>query len=103
MKLMMKLALGCVAVGLFGIVHAGPPVANPEPMDLDPEMSAKLYKEKSKRDSSLIGKPATSAECGSVNINSNNEKKSNSGIGNIMGRSNTTIVTGPVINTANCK
>ena len=40
--------------------------------------------------------------CGTVNINSN-DKKSNSGIKDMFGKQSTTIVTGPVINMANCK
>ena len=100
---LMKFAVGCVATGAFAIAFAGPPTANPEPMDLDPDLKAKIMKEQSKRNPLLSGKEGGSgAECGTVNINSN-EKKSNSGIGNIMGKQSTTIVMGPVINTANCK
>ena len=101
MKSLMKFAVGCVTTGSFAMALAGPPTANPEPMDLDPDLKAKVLKEQSKRNPLLSGKEG-GAECGTVNINSN-EKKSNSGIGNIMGKQSTTIVMGPVINTANCK
>lgn len=46
--------------------------------------------------------PGAKGDCGSVNINSN-DKKSNSGIKDMFGKQSTTIVTGPVINMANCK
>lgn len=93
-----------------GSAHAAPPVVNPEPLDLDPDITAKLLKEKSKRstiaDGMRSGRSASaggSSECGTVNINSNNNSKSNSGIREMFGKQSTTIVTGPVINAANCK
>ena len=49
-----------------------------------------------------IGNNDGKGECGNVNINSN-DNKSNSGIKDMFGKQTTTIVTGPVINMANCK
>ena len=97
-------------LSLFALAYASPPTVNPEQMDIDPDMQAKIMKEKSKRSSvgdaggGAVGSSSSSSskdDC-SININSN-EKKSNSGIGAIMGKSTTTIVTGPVINMAKCK
>jgi hypothetical protein len=76
-------------------------------MDLDPSITAKILIQQSKRNSTgeagggAVGS-SSSKDCGTVNINSN-EKKSNSGIGNIMGNKSTTIITGDVINMAKCK
>jgi hypothetical protein len=87
--------------------HASPPTVNPEPMDLDPATNATIMKEKSKRRNmeqagGSEGSSSSSSNCGQVNIN-NNDKKSNSGIKDMFGKTQTTIVTGPVINMANCK
>lgn len=88
---------------------APPPAVNAEPMDLDADLVAKIGKEKTKQavaqNAALAqGKqaPGAKGDCGSVNINSN-DKKSNSGIKDMFGKQSTTIVTGPVINMANCK
>lgn len=110
-------AVGVCAALLFSIStvsHAAPPpVVNPEQMDMGVEINAKIGKEKSKRNSMLDGQKIGGGSggsggsgggdnCGQVNINSN-EKKSNSGIKDMFGKQSTTIVTGPVINMANCK
>ena len=110
MKPLVRSAAGFVMLSLFALAYASPPTVNPEQMDIDPDMQAKIMKEKSKRSSvgeaggGAIGESGSKDkdECGNVNINSN-EKKSNSGIGAIMGKSTTTIVTGPIINMARCK
>ena len=107
MKAFIRYAAGVALCSLFAVVHASPPSVNPEQMDLDPDIMAKIFKEKSKRNTSgqaAAGSPGGSAskDCGTVNIASN-EKKSNSGIGNIMGKQTTVVVTGDVINMANCK
>ena len=109
MKIFIRSAAGLALLSLFAVAHASPPTVNPEQMDLDPEMQAKIMKEKSKRSSvgeaggGAVGeKSGSKDDCGSVNINSN-DKKSNSGIGQIMGKSTTTIVTGSIINMAKCK
>ena len=107
MKAFIRYAAGVALCSLFAVVHASPPSVNPEQMDLDPDIMAKIFKEKSKRNTSgqaAAGSPGGSGskDCGTVNIASN-EKKSNSGIGNIMGKQTTVVVTGDVINMANCK
>lgn len=108
----MKNASVCVAavvmVLLAGSAHAAPPVVNAEQMDMGTDITAKIGKEKSKRSmqsagmNSEQGAGGGSSGCGTVNINSN-DKKSNSGIKDMFGKQSTTIVTGPVINMANCK
>ena len=101
---LIRSALGVATLSLFSMAYAGPPSVNPEPMDLDADLQAKIMKEKSKRDTSLIGGSGSSSkDCGTVNINSNNDKKSNSGFKDMFGKQSTTIVTGPVINMDNCK
>lgn len=101
-----SLYLTVLSAALVAQAHAAPPVVNPEQMDMGTDISAKIVKEKSKRqvleqeagDSGGGGKSG----CGTVNINSS-EKKSNSGVKDMFGKQSTTIVTGPVINMANCK
>jgi len=98
-----------LATGLAWGANGGP-IPNPE-FDLDADMSAKLYKEKARQgtiaDGMKYGRNTNSAsadgECGNVNINSNNNQQSNSGIKEMFGKQSTTIVTGPVINAARCK
>ena len=108
MTISAKSLIGSAIVCLFAAAaHASPPTVNPEPMDLDAETNAKIFKEKSKRNTmgEAGGGQAGGAKdsgCGQVNINSN-EKKSNSGLKDMFGKQQTTIVTGPVINMANCK
>ena len=95
----------------FAAAHASPPSVNPEQMDLDPDISAKILKEKAKRNpgatpagNSTAGAGGSSG-CGQVNINSANssDKKSASGLSEMFGKQSTTVITGPVINMANCK
>jgi hypothetical protein len=93
-----------------GTVLASPPTANPEAPDMDMDITAKIMKEKSRRGGTIAdgikqGRDGGSSggECGSININSNNAPKSNSGIREMFGKQNTTIITGPVINMPNCK
>ena len=108
MNILSRCASGLAAALLFGSVHAAPPQVNAEPMDLDADISAKIFKEKARQrtasgDSGSGGSPSgSSSECGTVNINSN-DKKSNSGVKEMFGKQSTTIVTGPVINMAKCK
>jgi len=89
---------------VFAAAHGSPPTVNPEQMDLDPDITAKILKEKSKRVTTPAagGGDSASKDCGSVNIASN-EKKSNSGIGQMLSKPTTVIVTGDVINMAKCK
>jgi hypothetical protein len=98
------------ALFLAGNAMASPPVANPEGPDMDMDITAKIMKEKSRRGGSISdgmrsGRSGDSSggECGSININSNNAPKSNSGIRDMFGKQSTTIITGPVINMPNCK
>jgi hypothetical protein len=110
MNTLTKVACGIGAALIFAFAHAAPPTVNPEAPDLDPDISAKILKEKAKRNPGATpagnsgGSNSSSSGCGQVNINSNdNSKKKISGIGDIMGNKSTTIVTGDVINMANCK
>ena len=106
--------VGLSAVLAFSMAFAAsPPSVNAEQMDLDVDILAKITKEKSKgstiSDGMMQGRDSSGAAsgsksgCGNVNINSNTDKKSNSGIKEMFGKQSTTIVTGPVINMANCK
>jgi hypothetical protein len=113
MKTFAQCAFAATFYALFAVAHAAPPSVNPEPMDLDSETNAKIMKEKAKsRNTSNVpagngggGGSSSSANCGQVNINSanNTDKKSVSGLADMFGKQQTTIITGPVINMANCK
>ena len=102
-----------VSLLILASAHAAsPPTVNAEPMDLDADITAKIVKEKSKRSTIADGmregrgSSGSSKDCGNVNINSSGngkDQKSNSGIKEMFGKQQTTIVTGPVINMANCK
>ena len=107
MHTLFRCASGLVAALFFAAAHAAPPQVNAEPMDLDADISAKIFKEKARQrsagnDSGGSTPTGSSSECGTVNINSN-DKKSNSGLKDMFGKQSTTIVTGPVINMAKCK
>ena len=93
---------------LAGPALAGPPVVDPDAPDMGVDITAKIVLEKSKPSimmqeagSGGSGGGSGSSNCGSVNINSS-DSKSNSGIKDMFGKQNTTIITGPVINMANC-
>jgi hypothetical protein len=108
---LIKSALGMAIVSLYAMAHASPPSVNPEPMALDPDVTAKILLEKSKQRSTSMpiagsnGSSGSSSDCGSVNIGNSGsaDKKSSSGIKEMFGKQNITVVNGPVINTANCK
>lgn len=114
---MKKTGFGMAAVLLaslmYATAHGSPPTVNAEPMDLDPDIAAKIGKEKSKRSTIAEGMKegripgsSSSKDCGTVNIASGGkpaDQKSNSGIREMFGKQQTTIVQGPVINMANCK
>lgn len=83
--------------------------ANAEAIDLDPELAAKVAREKAriKRDQHQAGKDQpmgrmeTVGECGSVNVGNVNSDPNR--IGGVP-RTNTVVITGPVINVGNkCK
>jgi|SRR5437899_6201977 len=102
-------ALATMAICVAASVHASPPAVSAEPMNLEEDTLATIGLQKSKKSTIADGIKASqskgggdSSQCGQVNIN-NNDKKSNSGIKEMFGKQSTTIVTGPVINMANCK
>jgi hypothetical protein len=79
-------------------------------MDLAPEIAAKIGMEKSKRstiaDGMKEGRGGSSKDCGTVNVasgGSGSDNKPSSAIKEMFGKQQTTIVTGPIINMANCK
>lgn len=102
------LAGGLTALLLTTAAYAAPPSVNPEPMDIEADTMATIGREKAKQRRGMYNKDSDSksssgsGECGNININSN-ETKSNSGIKDMFGKKSTTIITGPVINMANCK
>lgn len=108
-----KWGLATVATLVFSLAQASPPSVNPEGPSLEAETIATIVKEKSKKSTIAEGvaastdrkKAGNSQDCGNVNINSsaNQDRKSVSGMKEMFGKQSTTIVTGPVINMANCK
>lgn len=103
-----------LAALLVSVAQASPPSVNPEGPNLEAETIATITKEKSKKSTIADGVAASTDRkgqgqgdqgCGQVNINSsaNQDRKSVSGMKEMFGKQSTTIVTGPVINMANCK
>ncbi|MDR3323001.1 MAG: hypothetical protein LBS89_02220 [Zoogloeaceae bacterium] len=101
---------GLIAFCAATAVWSGAPIPSPE-FDLDPEMMAKLLRERANQQAANGGATVDSSvtsvtdsnPCGNVIINSNNQSNSNSGIRDMFGKESVTIITGPVINAANCK
>jgi hypothetical protein len=100
----------CAFLPVLPVEAAGPPAVNAEPMDLDVETLATISKEKSKTSTIADGMkagrdkvPGSQDQCGQVNIANQNNNQSNSGIQNMLGKQQTVVVQGPVINMANCK
>lgn len=102
----LRLATAALVLGSSIQTHA----ASAEAVDLDPELAAKVAREKAriKRDQHQAGKDGvpmgrmeTTGECGSVNVGNVNSNPNR--IGGVP-RSNTVVITGPVINVGNkCK
>ena len=112
MKNSLKIVCGFAAALVFAAAQAvSPPSVSPEQMELDVDITAKILKEKAKRNpgtqqmGNSSGGGGNSGNCGNVNINSSDpkDKKSSGGIKEMMGNKSTTVVLGPVINMANCK
>ena len=112
---MNKTGFGVAAVLLaslmYATAHGSPPTVNAEPMDLTPDISAKIGMEKSKHSTIADGMKAgqasgSSKDCGTVNVASGSSgagNKPSDSIKEMFGKQQTTIVTGPIINMANCK
>mgnify|MGYP003414602742 CR=1 FL=1 len=107
-----KCVLIAGAALLISTAQASPPSVNPEGPNLEAETIATITKEKSKKSTIADGVAASTdrkkqggSECGNVHINSSGsqDRKRSSGIKEMFGKQSTTIVTGPVINMANCK
>jgi len=112
MNTSLKVVSGFAAALVFAAAQAAaPPTVSAEQMELDVDITAKILKEKAKRNPGAQqmgnsgGGSGSSSNCGSVNINSTDpkDKKSAGGIKEMMGNKSTTVVLGPVINMANCK
>jgi hypothetical protein len=82
----------------------------PRPMGtnaLDPEMGALVHKEKARQQTMHRNNPnrqplgSPDDGCGNISINSNTE--ANRRIGQPPGKPNVTVITGPVVNAANCR
>lgn len=90
-----------VSLGLAGVT-TNSFAASSEITDLNSKLSAKVAKERIKQRSPRRGKERGSNEnCGNVDIGNNNSD--NSARSRINPRDNTVIVTGPIINAANCR
>jgi hypothetical protein len=105
------MAAGLLASLMYATAHGSPPTVNAEPMDLTPDISAKIGMEKSKHSTIADGMKqgqgsSSSNPCGTVNVASGSSGASNKpsdSIKEMFGKQQTTIVTGPIINMANCK
>jgi hypothetical protein len=101
--------------GLFVLTSTFPANAgSPRPMgfDLDPEIGSLVHKEKARMavDTRESGYPQKNMgddprdSCGTISINSNNQPQNQpQHLNNRPGKQNVTVVTGPVINAANCR
>ena len=85
--------------------HAGAP----RPMGtgtLDSETGALVHKEKARQRVMYRNDPRKQGlddGCGNIAINSNNQPQRNGLIGQPPGKQNVTVITGPVVNAANCR
>jgi len=92
-------ALLAVSFGVTGTSMA----ASSEISDLDSKLQAKVARERIKQRSPRRGKQrGENADCGNVEIGNNNSDNG-SARQRINPRDNTVIVTGPIINAANCR
>jgi hypothetical protein len=92
-----------VAVGLsFASVSTNALAASSEASDLDAKLTAKVARQRIKQRSPRQGKDrGANSECGNVEIGNNNSDSS--ARSRVNPRNNTVIVTGPIINAANCR
>jgi len=73
-------------------------------------MGALVHKERARQQMTYKNNPNRRGQigdsedgCGNISINSNNQPQRGSSIGQLPGRQNVTVITGPVINAANCR
>lgn len=93
----------CLALGLsMASISTDISAASSEATDLDAKLQAKVARQRIKQRSPRQGKQrGENSECGNVEIgNDNSDSNARS---RINPRDNTVIVTGPVINAANCR
>lgn len=103
------------ALGLAGVMSAAQPAhaAQSMPYDLDPGLAAKLAKEKVKQrgprrrsadyGTRNSGSNAGDDACGQLEIGNSNNNGRMTAAERFRERNRTVIVTGPVINAANCR
>lgn len=90
-----------ISVGLAGVT-TNSFAASSEVTDLDAKLSAKVARQRIKQRSPRQGKErGANSECGNVEIGNNNSDRS--ARSRVNPRDNTVIVTGPIINAANCR
>jgi hypothetical protein len=104
---------GCAAVLVILASTHFAHARTPRPMGtgaFDPEMGALVHKEKARQQviyrndpnkQGMIGN--TDDGCGNISINSNNQPQRGGLIGQPPGKQNVTVITGPVVNAANCR
>jgi hypothetical protein len=97
---------------MFAAVMADARTTIPNTMELDPDVAAVYHREKARQGIAYNQKKKKSSSyssdsdydsdtpCGSVAINSNN---SSGAVQDSLKKPNVTVITGPVINAANCK
>ena len=97
------MALALLVVPLLASAQARGSNARSDVVDMDEKDRALVAKEivKQNKQQKNGGKSGSSAGCGQVDIGNDSDKKK--GSGQIAERQKTVIVTGNVINTANCK
>jgi len=85
--------------------HAGAPRPVGD-LGFDPEIGSLYHKEKVRQQTNNNGvgvkNNAQSEDCGTISIN-NNQQQPNNRAGQRPGKPNVTIITGPVVNAANCR
>ncbi|MFN9773390.1 MAG: hypothetical protein ACK54X_12330 [Burkholderiales bacterium] len=95
-----------LAVATLGAVAGTALAATAEPSGLDPELAAKVARERAKqnRRGAELGDAGGNDKggCGQVDIGNDNSKD-RSAASRVIERNRTVIVTGPVINAARCR
>lgn len=101
-----RISLMAAAALLLAAIPAH--AATTEPMDLDPDMQAKVAREKAKaryergtKSGDTRNKRGNDSDCGNISIGNSDENEK--GSRKISPREKNVIITGPVINAGNCR
>lgn len=102
MKVRIRLLVMAAALAMVTVPALQAPVyaANADPLDIDPDLAAKVAREKLKQRQGKDAAGKKKGDCGKIDIGNTDNSKSASQ--RVAPKEKTVIITGPVINATKC-